>query len=76
MGRERDYLAEACLLYMQERETRGRGAAGDDECRRLEEKTEQRHVDALQEFAKICQLRVNMRARQRSAPSTQKGILQ
>jgi len=63
MARERDPLAEICLLVLNERELRGRGAAVDDVADAIERSIDGRHVDALREFAEVCQARIDLRDR-------------
>jgi hypothetical protein len=63
MARERDPLAEICLLVLNERELRGRGAAADELCDAIERSLDGRHVEALIDFAEVCQARLRMRGR-------------
>lgn len=63
MPRERDPLAEICLLVLNERELRGRGAAADEITDAIERSIDGRHVEALLEFAQVCQARIELRGR-------------
>ena len=63
MARERDPLAEICLMVLSERELRGRGAAADEISDAIERSIDGRHVDALLEFAQVCQARLKLRSR-------------
>jgi len=63
MPRERDPLAEICLLVLNERELRGRGAAVDEQCDAIERSIDGRHVEALLDFAQAIKARIEMRER-------------
>lgn len=69
MARERDPLAEICLLVLNERELRGRGAAVDELCDAIERSIDGRHVEALVDFAELCQTRMKLRSKRLAEPT-------
>lgn len=76
MPRERDPLAEICLLVLNERELRGRGAAADELTDAIERTLDARHVEALLEFAQVCQARLELRGRRLVTPNQPERRLQ
>lgn len=76
MARERDPLVEICLLVLNERELRGRGAAVDELCDAIEQSIDGRHLEATLDFAELCRVRVKLRGNRLVEPKHTRRSIQ